>query len=144
MNPTPEQTAELREWMESNGFTWDEAEQLWLDELYCEYTNHAAAIFYKICQQAAERAREENDRLWNNHVAAEVIKRGHHGDCMACGTQRAERAELVGRIDELQKLPRDTHARHGSHVNVCIPLQYVNSRRKELEALQASNTKEGE
>lgn len=36
------------------------------------------------------------------------------------------------RLDELKNLPKDVHAIHGSHANICVPVQAVRSRIKEL------------
>jgi len=49
-----------------------------------------------LLQEVDRKAREENTHLWENHVSAEVIKRGHHSDCMGCGNDRI----IAARIDE--------------------------------------------
>lgn len=37
-------------------------------------------------------------------------------------------------ISELENLPKDIHATHGSHTNICVPIQAVRARIKALKA----------
>lgn len=71
-------------------------------EPFGDDTQSVEQRIHDLIQDEILKARLESDRLWENHVNAQVIKRGHHGDCMACGNDRVETAAREARIDELQ------------------------------------------